>query len=115
MIEDIRRAVNEQRRYLHSLHSPQTESEGSTETTFRVRPSFKPEQVEAMLRVEVELRHEETLWSEAHRERSELFEQFLANRGDREGPFTIMGVALYFVDKLPAPGWRVINPMKARS
>ena len=110
MIEDIRRAVNEQRRQLHSL----TTLTPISPDHCRGVPSFKREQIEAMLRVEVERRHEETLWDDARHD-GELFEQFRAvGRGEREGPFTIMGVALYFVDKLPAPGWRVVNPMQAK-
>jgi hypothetical protein len=76
-------------------------------------PSFRPHEVIAMLRVEVERRHEETLWYEARIDRS-LYDQIApVGRGEREGPITIMGVALYYVDKLSgARGWRVINPMR---
>lgn len=31
---------------------------------------------------------------------------------DRDGPFTYQGIAWYFVERLPAPGWRVVNPFR---
>lgn len=34
--------------------------------------------------------------------------------GDMEGSRRLLGVDTYFVDRLPAPGWRVINPMEAK-
>ena len=33
-------------------------------------------------------------------------------RGEMEGPPKIVGVALYEVGALPAPGWRVVNPLE---
>ena len=33
---------------------------------------------------------------------------------DFQGPRRLLGVDTYVVDRLPAPGWRVINPMEAK-
>lgn len=99
MIEDIRRAVNEQRGIIYR----------------RSGGFLSSGQVNAMLRVEVDRLHEETLW-EAARFDLELRETLLPHaRGESEGSITIRGVALYFVNRLPAPGWRVINPMLAKN
>ena len=33
-------------------------------------------------------------------------------RSDHIGPRTLMGIDVYVVDRLPAPGWRVVNPFR---
>lgn len=30
----------------------------------------------------------------------------------KEGPLTLEGVAVYLVEHLPEPGWRIINPLR---
>ena len=110
MIEDIANALMAEIEHLHGL----TTLTPISPDHCRGVPSFKPEQVYAMLRVEVALKHEETIWNEA-RDTVELSRQVVDEaQGKHEGPLTLLGVAVYYVRKLPEPGWRVVNPMKAK-
>lgn len=59
-----------------------------------------------VLRFEVDRDHEGEMWEWLHRN------GYLSNRGLPEGPLKFMGVDVYLVPKLPAPGWRIINPMR---
>lgn len=105
LTNDIATALLIERRWLHGMvtHGPD-EAVGGV----RVAPAFKSEQVDAMVRIEVDRDHEHELFRDPSSHLS-----FQIRSGPREGPLEFMGSALYIVDRLPDPGWRVINPMKA--
>lgn len=86
---------------------------GDPSEVVRAWDSFRPEQIEQMLRVEIEQAAWEELYGDLHRDREAggLMTMMAHKTGRREGPFRIEGVAVYEVTKLPAPGWRVVNPM----
>lgn len=82
--------------------------------TFRLAPTFNSRQVEAVLRVEVSVRLREDLWAQACDDRNFADQLTTYFTGKLQGPLTVEGVALYFVSSLPAPGWRVVNPLAVR-
>jgi len=61
-----------------------------------------------VLRVEYDRNTHDQLMHEA----DHSLRAFIIERVGREGPWVIQGVSWYRVDKLPAPGWRVINPFR---
>lgn len=100
-------AVREQKRWLFNLSSMTDLPKDGLIKTARC---FSPKQIEKMLRVEIS-RDE---MPELIRDLGANFQDYVVREhlsGTREGPFTIEGVAYYEVAALPAPGWRVINPM----
>ena len=70
---------------------------------------FTADQARRMIRVEVnhevECAVEQWLW-----ETRQSFDSHLT----RVGPAKLVGLDVYVVHNLPAPGWRVINPMEAK-
>ena len=82
----------------------------------KVAPSFRTEQVDAMLRVELDQHLDQKMW-DSLRDRPTEALAFMDHcvRGTAKGPWTIANVAVYLVRSLPAPGWRIINPMRAQA
>lgn len=70
---------------------------------------FTGDQARRMIRVEVnhevEMDFEQWIWETCQDYRSPH---------DRVGPSKLVGFDVYVVRNLPAPGWRVINPMEAK-
>lgn len=74
-----------------------------------IPPRFSPEQAQAMLRIEATFDAIRSLY--AHRESLD----FLSPPHRHDEPTTFMGVSLYEVHHpIPAPGWRIINPMRRK-
>ena len=73
-----------------------------------LKPCFRPEQVDRMLRVEVS--HE--CLDEIMRDADPSTRMGFIEAERAGGPGKIMGVDVYTVRGLPAPGWRIINPME---
>lgn len=65
------------------------------------------DQARRILRVEVSHSTEGDIWSDPDC-------PWRYDRIDMEGPPRLRGVDVYVVGNLPAPGWRVINPMEAK-
>jgi hypothetical protein len=111
MIEDITRALNVERRRLHALttqYSAIPGKPGEVNTRLRAIPMFKAEQVERMLRIEIDRDHEGDWLHALHRVG---MIDYGASYWDYEGPRTFQNVDVYMVNRLPAPGWRIVNPM----
>jgi hypothetical protein len=120
MIEDIHNAIRRERAWLLGLQAlsirddtPGASVESAAELRME-RVYFKPAQVTVMLRVEVTRDRESDLWREL-RDFDPAYSNTLRGLDGHEGPATLDGVAVYIVWRLPEPGWRVINPMRARS
>lgn len=80
----------------------------------RPAPMFKDDAAaRAVLRIEIDRDAEYALAESAYRNHDNSCMARWADyrSGKLEGPLTFMGVAVYFVERLPAPGWRVVNPM----
>lgn len=71
---------------------------------------FTPDQARRMIRVEVnpdiEMAVEQWMWETRH--------YGVQSPHDRVGPAKLIGFDVYVTRNLPAPGWRVINPMEAK-
>lgn len=80
-------------------------------------PLFRDqEKARAVLRIEIDRQAEYTFFESANRiGETGALEKWRAYRaGELKGPMTFLGVAIYFVESLPAPGWRVVNPLEVR-
>lgn len=80
----------------------------------RPAPMFKDDAAaRAVLRIEIDRGAEYALAESAYRNHDSSYMARWADyrSGKLDGPLTFMGVAVYFVERLPAPGWRVVNPM----
>jgi uncharacterized membrane protein len=105
MLKDVMAAVRRERARLLDTGSIQ----GVEPLT--VTRCFKPGEVTAMLRVEYARDVAITLQSEFM---AMIYETvIIPHLTGRDGPITVEGVAYYMVERLPMPGWRVINPMSA--
>lgn len=110
MIDDIFRALTVERKRLARMKARGETAIGRT--TYRAAatevisgPSFTGSQIDRLLRIEIA---EDNIYELA----SDLeLRGMRFNRQAHEGPLTLQGVDLYFVPRLPAPGWRIINPM----
>lgn len=60
-----------------------------------------------ILRFEIDRDHEVDLLEWLHKTG-----QLRAMPWELKGPYQFMGVDVYLVPNLPAPGWRIINPMR---
>lgn len=124
MIKELSEAVHAEVRALHTMQAPENllpVSLAGTEpvvTKYRAPPPmFRNDTVvRAVLRIEMDRDAEYRIMETLGRGNGpDLLHAWQEYRGhSKEGPMTFMGVAVYFVEKLPEPGWRVINPMKAR-
>jgi hypothetical protein len=108
MIEDISRALIVERRRLYSMRVPNLAPGKSPDEAIRLTAMFKPEEVDRLLRIEIERDFEGDWLSALHRigmidHRTSYW--------DHEGPRTFQNVDVYMVNRLPAPGWRIVNPM----
>ena len=102
MIEEIYAAIRDELRWLMNLHSLVPGAEAGA-----LAPSFKREQAEAMLRVEVGLEVEATL-------RDYLWAKGFQHMGPDQ-PWSIQGVSFYPTPWLKPDQWRIINPMRPRA
>ena len=98
MLEDIERAAQrETRRLMNMLVGASTRP---------VMLFTNGEMARRALRIEIDRDSEcvvmEALW------RSRMIDP--GQQRDRIGPMQIMGIDCYVVDRLAAPGWRIINP-----
>lgn len=109
MINDILRELRPHLRRLHSAVRPEQGFLTDNEPV-NLTPVFSPAQVRAMLRIEVDRERE----IEVMRDRDALTLGLRQQWQEGTGPLELEGVALYVVNRLPAPGWRVINPMDAK-
>lgn len=103
LFEEIRAAVHVQRRRLHNTYHPDKFDPA------KMAPSFKADQVEEMLRVEIDRDCQDRILSRADWEVRDLW---LGGPKGRPSPLKVDGISWYVLDQLPAPGWRVINPME---
>ncbi len=69
---------------------------------------FTSDQARRMIRLEVDYERERVIAYTMHRY------GFTALH-EREGPTTFEGFDVYVVNRLPEPGWRVVNPMEKRT
>lgn len=124
MIKELSKAVHAEVRALHTMQAPENlvpvirAESVPVVTEYRAPPPmFRNDAVvRALLRIEMdrdaEYRIMETLGRGNGPDLLHAWQEYRSH--SKDGPMTFMGVAVYFVEKLPAPGWRVINPMKAR-
>lgn len=68
---------------------------------------YNTEQACRALRFEIDRDHEPDLLQWLHRNHA-----LQKMPWELEGPYQFMGVDVYLVPNLPAPGWRIINPMR---
>jgi len=104
MMDVIAKALNEQRRALHRTFVPQPPGASEIQA---LTLAFKGSEVERMLRIEIErdLEPEFARWLQYTGQ--SVGKSFFAH----QGPWTFQGVDVYVVNVLPAPGWRIINPL----
>lgn len=60
-----------------------------------------------ILRIEISCKVEADFFHDAAR-----YNMVPGDYYEREGPMQFMGIDLYIVNRLPPPGWRIINPFR---
>lgn len=122
MIEDIRRAIHEEYRWLMNLRVPNPMHFGEGAELYRKTkgkegpPPAIPayggkDNVRALLRIEIDHDHLRPFFAEAEGRTGAIWDQLRGRTAD-PGPPSFEGVVLYEVGRLPEPGWRVINAMR---
>lgn len=107
MMDALARALNEHRRALHKqmIQAPAPGVDASE--GFKLMPRFKPDEIERMLRIEID-RDNDGVWLEWQWRNGMHINR---DQASRDGPRQFQRVDVYIVDTLPAPGWRIVNPM----
>lgn len=103
--QDLARALRDEMRHLRH----QVAARDTMPVSGPIPPRFSPDQAMAILRIEATFEAVDSL--RACRD----FLSFVpsASAFNHDQPLTFLGVALYEVrHPLPAPGWRIINPMR---